>query len=72
MLNEELADEVLSGLAKTVDGFNLEIRGRIMSSIQMARLEERNRIIKIIEDEQAFLTAGDKASLIEKILGLDT
>jgi hypothetical protein len=49
MENEELADEVLNGAAATVDGFHLELRGRIMSAIQKARQEERERCAQVAE-----------------------
>ena len=36
--------------------------------IKQALSDERARIVKLIEDEQAFLTTGDKRMLIERLL----
>lgn len=73
-LNDEIKipEGVLVDLANRYGIGNYGLNDAIQVVARWMRSNERNRIIKIIEDEQAFLTAGDKALLIERILGLDT
>lgn len=42
-------------------------RGASADGWNNGRLEERDRIIRIIADEQAYLSAEDKRALIERI-----
>lgn len=71
MENEELADEVLNGAAATVDGFHLELRGRIMTAIQKARQEERENAAAIALTNYAdhYMAGATAHDIARRILG---